>query len=65
MSRLRRWEPARVAAATLGIALLVVLVAFGYAAISVQPKLPSLLAAGAAVLIGGAGILYAWREPGR
>jgi hypothetical protein len=55
----------RIAAAALGVALLLILVAFGYAAISVQPTLPSLVAAAAAVLIAGAGILYAWREPAR
>jgi hypothetical protein len=45
--------------------MLVLVVAFGYAAISVQPTLSSLVAAAAAVLIAGAGILYAWREPAR
>jgi hypothetical protein len=63
--RLRRWELTRIGAATLGVALLVLLVAFGYAATSIQPTLSSLVAAAAAVLIAGAGILYAWREPGR
>jgi hypothetical protein len=45
--------------------LLVLLVAFGYAAITIQPTLSSLVAAAAAVLIAGAAILYAWREPAR
>jgi hypothetical protein len=55
----------RIAVAALGVALLVLLVAFGYAAISIQPTLSSVVAAAAAVLIAGAGILYAWREPAR
>jgi hypothetical protein len=63
--RLRRWEVTRIGAATLGAALVVLLVAFGYAAISIQPSLSSLVAAAAAALIAGAGILYAWREPDR
>jgi hypothetical protein len=63
--RLRRWEVPRIGAAALGAALLVLLVAFGYAAISIQPTLSSLVAAAAAVLIAGGAILYAWREPAR
>jgi hypothetical protein len=63
--RLRRRELTRIGAASLGVALLALLAAFGYAAISIQPTLSGLVAAAAAVLIAGAGILYAWREPGR
>jgi uncharacterized membrane protein YjjP (DUF1212 family) len=63
--RLRRWELTRIGAATLGVALLALFAAFGYAAISIQPTLSSLVAAAAAVLIAGVAILYAWREPGR
>jgi hypothetical protein len=63
--RLRRWDLARVAVGTLGLAWLVVLGAFGFAAISIQPTVSSLAAAAAALLIAGVGILYAWREPGR
>jgi hypothetical protein len=63
--RLRRWGWIRVGAATLGAAFLLVLVAFGYAAALQQPALSSVVAAAAAVLIAGAGILYAWREPDR
>ncbi len=59
------WELTRIAAAALGVALLALLLAFGYATISVQPTLGSAVAAAAMVLIAGAGILYAWREPGR
>jgi hypothetical protein len=58
-------DPRRLAAAAIGVALIVLLAAFAYAAISIQPTLSSLVAAAAAALIAGAGILYAWREPGR
>ncbi|HKV88185.1 MAG TPA: hypothetical protein VJT78_09335 [Candidatus Dormibacteraeota bacterium] len=59
------WELTRIAAAALGIAVLAILVAFAYAMVTVQPTLASGVAAVAAALIAGAGILYAWREPGR
>jgi hypothetical protein len=62
---MRRWDATRAGAATLGVALLVLLVAFGYAATTIQPTISSLVAAAAVVLIAGAGILYAWRDPGR
>ena len=63
--RLRRWYLTRIGPATLGAAFLALLAAFGYAAISIQPTLSSLVAAAAAAVIAGAGILYAWREPAR
>jgi hypothetical protein len=62
---LRRRDPIRIAAAALGIAWLVLLVAFAFAAVTVLPSLGSVVAALAAAAIAGAGILYAWREPGR
>jgi hypothetical protein len=55
----------RIAAATVGGAWLIVLAAFVYAASSVQPGGAGIVAALAALLIGGTAILYAWREPGR
>ena len=55
----------RVTAAILGLAWLVVLAAFGYAAYLVTPGPGSIVAAAALAAIAGAGILYAWREPGR
>ena len=63
--RLRRWSLLRIAAATLGVAWIVVVAALAYAAISIQPTLSSVVAAAAALLIAAAGFLYAWREPGR
>ena len=62
---LRRWEPVRIAAATVGIAFVAIFAAFGFAATLSQPSLSSFAAAAAALLIAGAAILYAWREPGR
>jgi len=62
---LRRRDLIRVAAAALGLAWIAVFAALGYAAITVQPAVSELVAALAALAIAGAGILYAWREPGR
>jgi len=53
-----------VAAACLGVAMLVLLAAFVAAAVTTRPGLSSMLAAISAAAIAGAGILYAWREPG-
>jgi hypothetical protein len=55
----------KVAAATLGVAWLALLAAYAFGASSVSPTTGGLVAALAALLIAGAGILYAWREPGR
>jgi len=61
---LGRWDMLRVAAAGFGIAWLGVLAAFVVAVTTVRPDLASVLAAVAAVAIGAAGFMYAWREPG-
>jgi membrane associated rhomboid family serine protease len=63
--RLRRWSMMRLAAATVGVAWIVLLAAFVYSAISVPPRVAGLVAAAAALVIAAAGFLYAWREPGR
>jgi hypothetical protein len=55
----------RFAAGVLGVAWLGVLAAFAYSATGVKPTTPAIAAAASALLIAGAGILYAWREPGR
>jgi len=58
---LRRWDPIRVAAAVLSLAILLLLAAYGYAAVTVQPTLSALAPAAALVGIAGSGLLYAWR----
>jgi len=60
----RRWSLFRVAGATLAMAWLIVLVAFGYAATTVQPDVKSIGAALFVLGIAAAGFRYAWREPG-
>jgi hypothetical protein len=55
----------RLAATVLGVAWLAVLAAFAYASNTVRPSVPAIAAAASAFLIAAAGILYAWREPGR
>jgi predicted Kef-type K+ transport protein len=62
---LRRRNLIRSAAGHVALAWLAVLGAFVYAAVTVQPALSAVVAALAALAIAGAGILYAWREPGR
>jgi hypothetical protein len=54
----------RVAAAGVGLALLAVLAAFVLDSTTATPRLGGVIAALAAAAIGGAGILYAWRQPG-
>jgi hypothetical protein len=58
---LRRWDPLRVAAGFLGLATLILLAAYGYAAGTVQPTTGAVVAAVALVGIAGSGLLYAWR----
>jgi hypothetical protein len=55
----------RFAAGALALAWLGVVGAFAYSATGVTPANPAIVAAASALLIAGAGILYAWREPGR
>jgi hypothetical protein len=62
---IRRWDLVQVGAVTLGLAWLGLLGAFAYAATTQKPTTAGLAAAASALLIGGAAILYAWREPGR
>jgi hypothetical protein len=62
---LGRRDLVRIAVTVLGLAWLLILGAFAYFAVSVQPSLGSLVAAAAAAAIAGAAFLYAWREPGR
>jgi hypothetical protein len=54
----------RVAAAGVGLPLLAVLAAFVLDSTTATPGLGGVIAALAAAAIAGAGILYAWRQPG-
>jgi hypothetical protein len=58
---LGRWDPIRVAAIFVGLATLLLLAAYGYAAAIVQPTPGGVAAAAALVGIAGSGLLYAWR----
>jgi len=58
---LRRRDLIRVAAASLGIAVLTLLVAYGVAVASSQATPGGVVSALALVAIAGSGLLYAWR----
>ena len=54
----------RVVSITLGVAWIVMLGALVYVFTLGSPEIEVVLAAISALAIAGAGILYAWREPG-
>jgi len=58
---LARWDPIRVAAAFFGVAILLLLGAYGFAATTTTPTAGSIVAALALAGIAGSGLLYAWR----
>jgi hypothetical protein len=58
---LLRRDPIRVAVLALGIAFVLMLAAYGFAAIGSRPTLGGIVAALAALAIAGSGLLYAWR----
>jgi len=58
---LRRWEPIRVAASALGLALVVLLAGYAVGVATSQVTLEGAVAALALLAIGGSGLLYAWR----
>src|SRR2546423_12510412 len=62
---LRRRRPMQIAVAVLGLAWLAGLGAFVYAAVTVKPSVSGIVSAVATPPIAGAGLLYAWRGPGR
>ena len=62
--RLRRVETPRFAAFGLGLAFLLLLAAYAYLLTTSVLTTAGLLAAGAALLIAGSGIAYAWRAVG-
>ncbi|HEV2027313.1 MAG TPA: hypothetical protein VGS16_02120 [Candidatus Dormibacteraeota bacterium] len=62
---LRRWEPIRVAASALGLALVILLAGYVVGVATAEVTLESVVSAVALLAIGGSGLLYAWRlEPG-
>jgi hypothetical protein len=58
---LARWDPIRVAAAALGLALLALVAAYGVSMGSSQVTLGAAVSAVALVGIACSGLLYAWR----
>ncbi|HEV2033298.1 MAG TPA: hypothetical protein VGU71_03725 [Candidatus Dormibacteraeota bacterium] len=58
---LRRWEPLRVAAGTLGVAVLLMLAAYGFDLTSRPATTEGVVSALALVVLAGGGLLYAWR----
>lgn len=61
---LGRWSLFQALGATLALAWVIVLIAFAYAATSVQPDVKGVVAAVFALGIAAACFMYAWREPG-
>jgi hypothetical protein len=61
---LARWDMLRAVSITLGVAWIVVFAAVIYVFTNGTPDLSVVLGAISALAIAGAGILYAWREPG-
>jgi hypothetical protein len=65
MTSFSRWlariELARAAAVWLGLSLLAVVAAYGFAAYYSKPTPGGLAAAAALVVVAGSGLLYAWR----
>ena len=58
---LARWEPIRVAAAPLALAVLLLVGAYGIGLATSQATSGAIVAAVALVGIAGCGLLYAWR----
>jgi len=58
---LLRTDPLRVAVYALGLAFVLILGAYGFAAIESRPTLGGIVSALAALAIAGSGLLYAWR----
>jgi NADH:ubiquinone oxidoreductase subunit 3 (subunit A) len=58
---LRRWDLMRVATASLGLALVTLLVGYAVAVANSQATPGGIVSALALVAIAGSGLLYAWR----
>jgi hypothetical protein len=58
---LLRTDPLRVGVFAFGLALVLLLAAYGFAAVESRPTVGGVVAALAAIAIAGCGLLYAWR----
>jgi hypothetical protein len=58
---LQRWDPVRVAAAALGLALILLFAAYAVGATTTQATPGGVVSALALLAIAGSGLLYAWR----
>jgi hypothetical protein len=58
---LRRWDPLRVAGVALGLAVLLLLAAYGLDLSSAPVTNEGLVSALALIVVAGGGLLYAWR----
>jgi hypothetical protein len=58
---LGRWDPLRVAVAALGLAVLLLLAAYGISLTAAQATPGAVVSAVALIGIAGSGLLYAWR----
>jgi NADH:ubiquinone oxidoreductase subunit 3 (subunit A) len=58
---LRRWDLIRIAAASLGVAVLILLAGYAVAVANSQATSGGVVSALALLAIAGSGLLYAWR----
>jgi hypothetical protein len=58
---LRRWDALRIAAGTLGLAVLLMLAAYGFDLTSKPATTEGVLSALGLIVVAGTGLLYAWR----
>jgi protein-S-isoprenylcysteine O-methyltransferase Ste14 len=58
---LQRWDPMRVAAAALGLALIFIFAGYAVGATTTQATPGGVVSALALLAIAGSGLLYAWR----
>ena len=58
---LRRWDPIRVAATALGLAVLLLVGAYAFDLTSEAATPDGLVSALVLIVVAGAGLLYAWR----
>jgi hypothetical protein len=58
---LRRWDALRIAVGTLGLAVLLMLAAYGFDLTSKPATTEGVLSALGLIVVAGTGLLYAWR----